>query len=224
MRIFFRKNMLLLFWIGASADILALLFNINLLHFALKPLLLPVLISAVLLNPKPAGARRIVVTALLFSFAGDVFLLFADKNSAFFIAGLICFLLTLILYCWYFLQIPNTGISLLKQRPYLFIPVTVYTVCLLSLLVPGLGALKMPVITYATVLSIMLLCCLHAYNFLHEHARIYLVTGATCFVISDSLLAIDKFYASFNYAGAAIMFTYCWAQYLLVKGFIKNGV
>jgi uncharacterized membrane protein YhhN len=46
--------------------------------------------------------------------------------------------------------------------------------------------------------------------------------GASFFVISDSLLAINKFYQPFAHAGILIMLTYCTAQYFIVQGFIKQ--
>ncbi|MBL0146409.1 MAG: hypothetical protein IPP48_12355 [Chitinophagaceae bacterium] len=42
------------------------------------------------------------------------------------------------------------------------------------------------------------------------------------FILSDSLLAINKFYHSFAFAGVQIMATYCIAQYCIVRGFISH--
>jgi uncharacterized membrane protein YhhN len=68
----------------------------------------------------------------------------------------------------------------------------------------------------------MLLSCLRAYNFLNAASRLSLISGAICFVISDSLLAINKFYTPFAGAGFFIMLTYCLAQYFILNGFIKS--
>jgi hypothetical protein len=40
--------------------------------------------------------------------------------------------------------------------------------------------------------------------------------------MSDSLLAVNKFYQPLAYAGVFIMLTYCLAQYLIVRGFIEQ--
>lgn len=48
-----------------------------------------------------------------------------------------------------------------------------------------------------------------------------MLAGAALFVLSDSVLAINKFYQSFELAGLLIMLTYGAAQYFIVKGAIE---
>jgi uncharacterized membrane protein YhhN len=48
-----------------------------------------------------------------------------------------------------------------------------------------------------------------------------MMLGAVLFVVSDSLLAINKFYSSFELAGVLIMLTYGMAQLLIVTGAIN---
>ncbi|RYF87580.1 MAG: hypothetical protein EOO03_10470 [Chitinophagaceae bacterium] len=45
------------------------------------------------------------------------------------------------------------------------------------------------------------------------------IAGAAFFVLSDSLLAINKFHTSLQ-CSFMVMVTYCLAQYLVVKGVI----
>jgi uncharacterized membrane protein YhhN len=190
----------------------------------LKPMLMPVLIATVFLLSSPSGLRPLIITGLFFSFLGDVFLLFDHKNPLFFMAGLVCFLLTHILYISYFLKKPKTVISLLLQAPWLILLILLYTAGLLYVLFPGLGDLKIPVIVYAIILSCMLIGSIHLYNSARPGTGSLFVTGAGCFVISDSLLAINRFYNQVPYAGVFIIFSYCAAQLLIVKGFIKNNI
>jgi len=56
----------------------------------------------------------------------------------------------------------------------------------------------------------------------NRKAAWYYLAGATSFVVSDSLLAVNKFYQPFAYAGVFIMLTYCAAQYLIVRGYIEQ--
>jgi uncharacterized membrane protein YhhN len=109
----------------------------------------------------------------------------------------------------------------LKKQPLLLLIVTGYCTALLYVLIPSLGDLKLPVMIYAIVIGIMVLCALHAYRSLPKEAGKYIVCGAICFIMSDTLLAIDRFYKPLQYAGVAIMLTYCMAQFLIAKGFIK---
>ena len=221
MQSFLKKNILFIFGMIATAEIITRLFPGNQADYFLKPLLLPLLMIAVLVYTKASTPRSIILTGLFFSFAGDTLLLFEEKNALFFIGGLICFLITHLLYCWYFLKAAAKAVSYLKNKPLVILTVLVYTTGLLFLLFPSLGDLKIPVLLYATVLSLMLLCSIHAIN--HFKIAWHFVTGALFFVISDSLLAINKFYAPFSYAGFFIMLTYCLAQFLIVKGYIKNN-
>jgi uncharacterized membrane protein YhhN len=86
---------------------------------------------------------------------------------------------------------------------------------------PYLGDLKIPVIVYALVLSGMLITAWHAFDFNNQTDGRWIITGAACFVLSDSLLAINKFYSSFTFAGILIMLTYALAQLFIVSGVIK---
>ena len=44
--------------------------------------------------------------------------------------------------------------------------------------------------------------------------------GALTFMVSDSLLALNKFYLAFAFADFSIMLTYALAQLLIVKGLL----
>jgi uncharacterized membrane protein YhhN len=96
--------------------------------------------------------------------------------------------------------------------------VLVYVGILFYILKPGTGSLKVPVLVYASVLGAMLLTAIHAFHFPAQLAGAFCVTGAMLFVISDSLLALDKFYSPFKAAPLLVMTTYCLAQLLLVTG------
>jgi len=218
---FIRKNIFTFFWIIAFLDLLFLQLQQPGMHIVFKPMLLPVLLLAVLLNTRPGRLRHWLVAGFLFSFAGDVFLLFDNAEPMYFIAGLSCFLLTHIFYIILLLQVKQRSKSMLKQQPLLLIFVAAYCSALLYLLMPSLGELKLPVIIYAVVIGIMVLSSLHAYRSLPKEAGKYIVCGAICFIMSDTLLAIDRFYKPLQYAGVAIMLTYCMAQFLIAKGFIK---
>jgi uncharacterized membrane protein YhhN len=217
-----RKNIFLFFWAVVSMGIIGILFNIELLDIIFKPLLMPALIAAVLLLKKEAQGRLKILAALFFSFLGDVFLLMEQKSSIFFIAGLISFLLTHIFYIAYFIQIKRPGASLVKKHPYLIAPVVLYVAFLLYSLFPHLDSLKIPVTIYACVISIMLYFSLAVPYSVSKTVRQLFIAGALFFVISDSLLSINKFYKAFPTALLLIRLTYCMAQYFIVRGFIKK--
>jgi len=93
---------------------------------------------------------------------------------------------------------------------------------LLYFLFPHLGKLKIPVVIYAVVILLMLLASIHTYNNVQKEAGILFIAGAGFFIISDSLLAINKFHTPLLFPFFIIL-TYAIAQYLLVKGFIQQS-
>ena len=221
MKTMLRKNIFFIFWIIVLLDIIGLTLDLSITHFIFKPLLMPVLITAVLLLSIETPGRKKIIAALFFSFLGDVFLLFEYKGPIFFMLGLCCFLLTHIFYIAWFMQLCKPGTSTIRRHPYLVILIGLYTAALLYFLMPGLNDLKIPVIIYACIISIMLYFSLRLPYRISKTARQLLITGALFFVISDSLLAIDKFYKHFPFASILIILTYCLAQYFIVKGFIR---
>ena len=217
-----QKYATIAFWILAILYLVGIAFNIQLLHFIVKPLLIPALLLLLLkTNSSPPG-KKLLVIGLLFSWLGDVLLMFENKHQLLFIFGLVSFLTTHIFYIVYFLKIQSANPSLLKKSPVYFTLVLAYGITLVWQLFPHLGFLKLPVMIYAAVICTMLLCSLHVYLKLNKKAAVYYVAGAAAFVISDSLLAINKFYQPFAYAGIFIMLTYCAAQYLIVRGYIEQ--
>lgn len=212
----------LIFWIIAAVNVIGIAGNIPVLHFITKPLLVPVLAILLFFSTTVAPRKYLIVTGLFFSWLGDMFLLFEEKNSLFFIFGLVCFLTTHVCYIIYFIKIQSANFSLLKKQPVLLILVIGYGITLVWFLYPYLKELKIPVMVYAAVICTMLLCSLHVFLKVNRPANILYVAGAAFFVLSDSLLAINKFYQPVAFAGVFIMLTYCAAQYFIVKGFIKT--
>ena len=214
-----QKKLTIIFWLLALLDIICIIIDLKPAHCVFKILLIPVLI--ILLNSAEGAGKKILLAGLIFSWLGDGLLLFESSDPLFFIAGLASFLTTHIFYIIYFLRIRSSTASLLKKQPLLILPVIGYAVALVWLLFPHLGALKIPVMAYAAVISTMLICSLYAYGKINNASGNAYLLGAAAFVLSDSLLAINKFYQPIPYAGVFIMLTYCAAQYLIVRGFMK---
>jgi uncharacterized membrane protein YhhN len=210
------------FWMVVAADIIGIATDISLLHLIAKPLLIPILLLLLAATKTAVPRKHLLLIGLFFSWLGDMFLLFESSYKLFFIFGLVCFLITHIFYIIYFLKIQPAAVSLLKKQPLLFLLVIGYGVSLVYFLYPHLNELKIPVMVYAAVICIMLLCSLHIFLKVNKPANALYLSGAAFFVLSDSLLAIDKFYQPFVYAGLCIMLTYCAAQFFIVTGFIKQ--
>ncbi len=217
-----QKKLTFLFWLLAILDVAGIAANIEMLHFAVKPLLIPALWLLLYFTKSVVPGKNILLTGLFFSWLGDVFLLFEYKHALFFIFGLVSFLTTHIFYIVYFLRIRSEKTSLLKKQPVFIAMVLAYGITLVWQLYPYLGDLKLPVMVYAAVICTMLLCSLHIFLKVNKKAAAFYLLGAVAFVVSDSLLAINKFYAPFAYAGVFIMLTYCAAQFFIIAGYTKQ--
>ncbi|MDR6761301.1 putative membrane protein YhhN [Flavobacterium sp. 2755] len=187
----------------------------------LKPALIPLLIVGVYFSKK-FPTQKILLTALVFSWIGDVILLFADIAEIYFILGLVSFLISHIIYCVLF----NRQIKeKVKKDTIIFIfgslIIACYLIGMLSVLLPALGDLKIPVIVYASVISVMLLFAYNGLLIWKKPANQYVFFGALFFVVSDSILAINKFHMTIQKSSFIIMLTYLVAQYLIVKGILK---
>lgn len=214
-----KKQVLLILFFGLLAvNIAGVETGNQLLQYLSKPLLMPLLLLYFLVNTAAGSGtlKKWIVLALFFSWAGDVLLMFQDKIPDFFLFGLSAFLLAHVFYIVFFHSIRiREGI---KGKTLLLVPVAVYYIGLMVWLSPHLADMTVPVRIYGLIISFMLMLALHMIFSRNKQAAQLMVAGALLFVASDSILAINKFYMSFRFAGAAIMITYCLAQYLLVKG------
>lgn len=209
----------ILFLIVLLANILGSVFNNTLLQNISKPLLMPLLMGWFLFSGiRSITNRKWILAALFFSWLGDVLLMFQEKDALFFMLGLAAFLIAHIFYIIFFFEINRKEKS--KLNLFIIIAVVAYYIGLLTILFPTLGEMKIPVIVYGLVISIMLLSALHLPITKNREASIGLMMGAVLFVISDSVLAINKFYRPFEYSGVLIMLTYGLAQWFIVNGAI----
>jgi uncharacterized membrane protein YhhN len=207
-----------LFFIVLAIHLVAILTHHELITNITKPLLIPLVtvffISASLFTPSPL--KPYIITALFFSWIGDILLLFQTKQALFFIGGLVAFLIAHIFYILFFYRIWVN--HQLKIRPLILLLVIAFYAGLISFLLPHLGSMLIPVIIYGFVISTMLWFALHMYLLRYKVAAAHFISGAILFVISDSALAINKFYQPFPAASFIIMLTYALAQWQLIRG------
>lgn len=217
---FLKQKGRLFFWTLAAIDILFSQLQFDNARIFSKPLLMPVLALLVWVSTPPSLRKKIIIPGLVFAAAGDTLLLFEKKQPSFFIAGLVCFLITHILYFVYFLLLKKEAPSLLRQKPLIIVTVLAYFTGFIYLLFPKLGPLTIPVFIYTIVIGSMLMASLNAYHKLPAKSGFRFALGALFFVLSDSLLAFNKFFSPIPLPGLLIMITYCAAQYLIAEGFI----
>jgi len=219
-----RNKPAVLFLLILSGDVFSLLARQSQAHCWLKPLLMPLLIWLLFSKTKTLLKLPVVLitAALAFSWGGDVFLLFEQVNPYFFLSGLACFLITHILYIAFFIRI--TG----PKHPWIgngfsgmdFL-IMLYGFGLLYAFWPGLGDLKIPVVVYACCICTMAISCMHCRKVLPSESWNWLAAGAVLFVVSDSILAANKFLKTTAIAPPLVMLTYGLAQLFIVSGAAK---
>ncbi|MGD0341839.1 MAG: lysoplasmalogenase, partial [Bacteroidales bacterium] len=68
----------------------------------------------------------------------------------------------------------------------------------------------------------MLVAAINRYGNVRKPSYILVLCGAILFVLSDSLIALNKFGFPFIFSSIAVMSTYIAAQYLIVAGILKQ--
>ena len=215
--------LLCLFVIVSAVELLAVAFHWPILIAVAKPCIMLSLIGYYVAGFSKRSSAFIL--ALLFCWTGDVLLLFQAKEEMFFIFGLVAFLIAHALYIVAYrqLQWPDRKHELMPTQKMRFsFPIVLAGTGLIVVLFPILGDLQIPVLVYALVLMLMVMTALFRYGRTPILSFWMIFTGASLFMISDSLLAINKFYAPIPYGGFFVMLTYCAAQYLIVEGTLRH--
>jgi uncharacterized membrane protein YhhN len=205
------------FLLVAVTDIYAVIIQNKSLEIIFKPLLMTMLVIVYLLSVKKANFW--LVSALFFSFWGDVFLL--DKTN-YFVFGLGAFLIAHIMYI-------KMTTKFLKKEPIVkilktaIVFIALFTV-VLFLIKDNLGEMLVPVIVYGIAISTFGTCAL--LNYLQEKstANTWMLLGSILFIASDSLIALNNFYSPKHFFDIAIIILYVVSQYLIVKAVILREV
>lgn len=194
--------------------------SLNSLHYLAKPAIVGTLIFWVVKqkNSLSMSTRFLLLGALIGSVIGDILLMFVVEDEFFFIAGLISFLLAHLFYVVLFFKQRH-----MTTKPYLpLFLIYLYSLGFGYLLTQSLGDLVVPVIVYEVVIMIMASAAFFRKNAVSNLSYNLVVIGALLFLISDSILAFNKFYMPIPLSGIYIMVTYALAQYFIVFGILKS--
>ncbi len=218
------KTILLVFAIAAIGNLAStLLEGASMLNYATKPLLLlPLLVAWQSITLLKTRFDRLIAGAFLFSWFGDLLLMMVSsawgQKVPFFILGLGSFLVAHLFFIAAFWHWKGKRLGLIQQKPWLLLPFLLFWGILMYILWPGLGDLRIPVTAYSLVIIVMTASAHNLWPLITRPYRTYLSIGTILFVLSDSLIAVNKFASSFVGASFAIMFTYIVAQYLIYLG------
>jgi uncharacterized membrane protein YhhN len=167
-----------------------------------------ILLIAILGQAASPFYKYMIIIGLVFSLAGDVFLMLPSDR---FVPGLVAFLIAHLFYSAAFVS----GISSLIW--WLLILFVIYGIIIYIILAPSLGKLKLPVLIYIVVILIMAWLAWERWGQAGQSGALLASIGAILFIISDSILAIDRFRGAFRLSRALNLSTYFAAQ-LLIAG------
>ncbi len=190
--------------ISAAITIYAKRRENNFLQYVFKPLTMAAIILTAILQfaAPPTVYQKWIITGLIFSTVGDVFLI----NPRRFVQGLLSFLLAHVCFAAAFFSVLNFPSAIFYLA---------YVAFFLAVLWKNLGRLKIPVVVYSSALAAMAWFAASRYFELQDAESFHAFCGANLFVASDSLLAFNKFKRSFSLAHSLILGTYFVAQWLI---------
>lgn len=186
------------------------------LYFACKPLTTLLIIAhAATRGQALPAARAWVLVGLVLSLAGDVALLWPQQG---FLPGLVSFLLAHLAYLRAFTR---TGVRF-AARPGPFVGYALLALAVLSQLWAGVPpALRLPVLAYVAGLASMAAQAAVVARCARDGAAAArgrrLALGGALFLVSDSLLAIDRFAFALPAAGLWILASYWLAQWCIAS-------
>ncbi|PCI06319.1 MAG: hypothetical protein COB81_00790 [Flavobacteriaceae bacterium] len=210
-----KKIALLIFIIVASLDMLGIVFKIEILRLVFKPLILLSLIALYKVSTRKQ-INKIYVLAMVFSFLGDVFLLF--EGELFFMLGLGSFLIAHL----FFIKVVIAWWKEVKLKKVLItaIPFGILVAGLILFLKDDLGEMLIPVIVYAMVIGAFGTVATVLYKQQKTTHALTMMLGAFVFMSSDTILSVNLFYKPMMLFNILVMITYVLAQYLIYKAVI----
>ncbi|HZX98861.1 MAG TPA: lysoplasmalogenase [Dermatophilaceae bacterium] len=156
---------------------------------------------------------RLVLVALGFSLAGDIFLL--RESAAAFFGGLVSFLLAHITYVLAFLTVGfQKGWALVGLLIAVSLSLTAGRRIVKGAADQGGAALGAGVTAYLVVISAMVVAA-------GGTARPPVLLGAVSFLVSDTVLALDRFVGQRDHARMVVIVTYHLGQVMMVIGTLR---
>lgn len=197
------------------------------LVWVFKPLLMPTLIVGFLFFSRNHRSfwQLGITGALVASTLGDILLMLAGEpgHANVFLAGVAAFFAAQAGYILAFGYRSGWRIGHLAERPLAVLLVMAFLLAYWMAIWPYLpAALRIPVGMYALALGCMVLAAFNLRHRIAGEAWTALMAGAVLFLLSDSLIAWNKFAHPFPGAGVAIMATYVAAQWLLTTGALNT--
>lgn len=207
-----KKTLTLVYFIVLIAELIGV-YAESVSRWITKPLLMTILIIyyVSVSKTKYPAMMLALITALL----GDLFLLIDVGNI--FVVALFCFLIVHLMYT----NIFKKQMDQIETIDWIgSLSVVGSGILIGTYIIPQTGSLKVQVSIYICVIVLMAVMAILRNRQLAGYVMV--VIGALLFLVSDTVLAIDKFVTPFYLGNVIIMATYGLAQYFIVDGYIKG--
>jgi len=175
-------------------------------------------IAALALFAAFAEAPMLLVLGLIFSALGDLFL--SRDGDKVFLAGMAAFFTAHVAYILQFISLGSAGDILGGRLPAAGVMI-LFTGLIYRFLWPGLGSFRVPVALYSLAILGM---GLSALDLPMSGPTFWILIGAGLFVLSDSVLAIEKFHLTEVSHLNQIAQHIVWITYWLAQASIMFGV
>ncbi len=218
-----RSAFLFLFILMSTADLTAVSLNIGWLEIFAKPLIVPSLMGYYLSYASPHS--MIFILALVCCSLGDTLLLFESGGNGAMVYGISAFLMAQGLFIFSYRRYSfkkNTTELGHTYKMRIAFPIILSGTGLCVILYPSLGPLKIPVMIYALLLTGMVVSAVFRLGLTNSKSFWLVLSGALLFMLSDSVLAVNKFFTPLDHASFWIMLPYCSAQFLIVEGILQH--
>lgn len=198
--------------------------SIGFLPYIIKPSIVLSLLTVLFLGTKLKGRfHKRIFTGLIFALTGDILLIYAKQNEAYFMYGLLAFLLCHLFYISAFYLDFKSAQELDKKGARIAILLcAILAIGYYFFLRPHLGIMKLPVMIYILVISMMMMMASFRNLRVNTISFKLILFGAIFFMLSDAILAYNKFVMPIDHTGLWIMATYMIAQYLITIGAIER--
>lgn len=214
------------FYIVAIINLFVQVMDIDIMDFITKPLLMIVLMVHYLAGRKykPTLLTKLMIGALIFSWLGDVILMLQGSIEGLFVFGLGAFLIAHLFYivAYRYARFSDSSTEAANFIRTRVIFLVFIGAALMYLLYPNLGEMLIPVAFYTIVIISMAVAAVMRKGRTIDKSFIMVYSGALLFIMSDSMIAINKFLNPLVQARLMIMATYIAAQLLIVKGMLAH--
>ena len=206
----FKKIHAIIILLSGLSAIFSYYFGSDMMFYILKPLTTILILLFALFHGHQSekDILKVTIYGLLFCLLGDILLL----KDSFFAFGLVAFLIAHILFIISFVKIDG-----FKNYFKPFILLIASAGAFYAFLYPSLEVLAIPVLIYVLCITLMAWQGIGLYIWKKKKPFLYILLGAILFMISDSIIALNKFVYAFDLSKLIILSTYWTAIFFIVK-------